>query len=436
MLLVFVLLVGLALAEEGWLSRHLGSKSPYPTPEAEPLWVTCPLVQVHLVARHGTRYPSEGDTASFDDLYTIFAKLSKQPKYGWLHNWTNIYKEAVPTSLSSQGELDMYQLAQRMSAKYNAVLKSISFEADSISMLSSETTRASRSASAFALGLLEGRGELGPSRLKTLALNTLPRRMDTFMAVKYACDYWLEVVQNNDFRDKQMELYGERHLNETLMRFWHDLGLRLEPTDLTQIYRLCAYEIAFRNQSNTWCTFLTRHDIATLEYLDDLEDYYTYSYGNPFNLIMGCELWQNLITSMQETVTLDAPLAATFKFGHAETIQFLATLLHIFQDDEPLLADTPPQVIRHRKYKGSQLTPFGANVIFEVYQCAKTAKDTHVRLLVNERTIRIPGCEADVCTLEQLKAIRKDALGCKLKDICTMKKVESRQVAIQWKHDL
>lgn len=101
----------------------------------------------------------------------------------------------------------------------------------------------------------------------------------------------------------------------------------IKPIHVEYIYRACGFEVSFFGNTSTWCSLLTDNDILVLEYFADLRNYYTYSYGSSLNSKLACQLVTSIVRSVDSFLKGISNVKATFKFGHAETIYFLITLL-------------------------------------------------------------------------------------------------------------
>ncbi|CAG8821290.1 19027_t:CDS:2, partial [Racocetra persica] len=90
---------------------HLSTKGLYPitsntTPPLESP-ESCVLVQVHLVARHGARYPTANDVKKFDILDSLFANIPLAK------DWRNPFNYSKAGLLTGRGEHELYLLGKR-----------------------------------------------------------------------------------------------------------------------------------------------------------------------------------------------------------------------------------------------------------------------------------------------------------------------------------
>lgn len=224
------------------------------------------------------------------------------------------------------------------------------------------------------------------------------------MAVKYACPRWLESVDGQPAVERNNKEYEAKFLPALAQRLSAVLSagaktpaaqFNLTVKDVGVIQNMCGFEVALHNTDKTWCRFLglglssskgdghekggksNKHDkddkddedddeddegdeddkndeakdmFLKLEVADDLDDYYTYGPGVPFNRHLGCKLGTSLVEAVEMALTEDktggapkkdkAPAAlgdddeeepgvsrAVLKFGHSETIMLFSTFL-------------------------------------------------------------------------------------------------------------
>ncbi|GJJ72426.1 multiple inositol-polyphosphate phosphatase / 2,3-bisphosphoglycerate 3-phosphatase [Entomortierella parvispora] len=492
-----------------WIRGYLSTKSPYPhydrpvgplndVPEGYE------LAQLQLINRHGTRFPS----ASKSKTYKVLAdklKAVNAPGHEWLQQWSSdkMYPVAMGNLLSAQGGSDLYQIGSRFAIRYKALLDRYPYNAATFEFRSSDKSRCSQSAFAYSLGLLKGRmtqdpgvdvdhspSEIPPAQ--PVDIFTMPNGLDQELAVKYACPRWLDNVKDQPDVVREEKLYKETFLPALASRISSLFGtsVTLTDKDVEIIYGLCGFEVSFYGQNQTWCSLLngkteeeTRLTFQQLEFSSDLDDFYTHGPGVPFNKHLGCVLGTAVQDSIEKALAPESQQGASsgmktrkdkekegaqnvgedddggdppsdykfvLKFGHSETIFFFSTFLGLYQDP-PLTSSMTPEQIQARQFRASQISPFAANIAFEVYRpkpsirrldkmsftpvSSSTFSSTSaspsaglVRLLVNEIPKAIPGCgteeEAekagyfcDWATFKQL--LEKAGSGCDFEACCT-----------------
>ncbi|KAF9348428.1 PHOsphatase, partial [Mortierella sp. AD094] len=499
-----------------WIRKHLSTKSPYPHEDKHVGPVSdipegYELVQLHLICRHGTRYPSSSKAITFQKL-TEKLRQAAVPGFEWLQRWPSekLYPISKGNLLSAKGDSDLYRIGRRFAVRYQGFLDRYPYDANTYELQSSSKSRCSQSAYAFSVGFLEGRrardtdvegcdeSEMPP--VQPVDIFTLPIGLDKELAVKYACPRWLESVKDSPKVVREQLLYKDDFLPELAERLStifssNDRSPQVNITtkDVETIFGICGFEVAFHNNDQTWCQLLRqsapgspnileseKSNFLKLEISNDLDDYYTYGPGVPFNKHLGCELGTSLSNAIEDALTLEMEHPSSnrksgdddddprhfrglFKFGHSETILFLSSFLGLYdQRGIPLRGDMTPEQYAQREFRASKISPFAANIAFEVFRPKPSnphrkrrieyeEKDEQyspfryrvpvglVRLLVNEEPMIIPGCGSDYfCEWETLRAIfRRAGAGCNFDGCCTslsLAKVSPR-VFVSDRHD-
>ncbi|ORX81301.1 phosphoglycerate mutase-like protein [Basidiobolus meristosporus CBS 931.73] len=414
------------------LLDHLSTKSPYKIPrsaeQGTSVASTCNLTQLHLISRHGTRYPSARDALEFARLGKLFSKAIKHDgRYSWMSSWESPYLVSQEYQLAPSGALDLYRLSKRCRSRYHDFFRGQGYDPRLYSFLSSQKDRSGESGSAFGIGLFEGTGPLGETRIQPVYIYTIPLGLDQELAIKYACEKWLAQSRDNVRLGAVKRHFSKHYIKKTANRISEEFALNVTTLDVKYIYKLCGFEASIHQRRSTWCDLLRDDEILELELLGDFESYYKYSYGSAMNSKMACALVTKLVTQVEDHLRGASSTRAYFKFGHAETLLFLSTLLNLRKDPAQWTISNIPKLLQERDFRTSELTPFSANVFFEIYQCAQGG-GTRVRLLVNERPTQIPGCRELLCSWEEAKGLLKDSIGCTMASFCSVSKQEVLRV--------
>ncbi|KAG2223614.1 hypothetical protein INT45_009973 [Circinella minor] len=394
-----------------WVKRHLGSKSPYPVPENPATLKGYTLEQLQLVVRHGSRYPSDGDT---EDIANILEKLQESKNktaLAWLEDYENDFTQERSGALNTQGQLEQYLHGRRVSEQYPDLIDSI-FNLDiplGIKSASSESERTSQSATAFHMGLFEGQGDLGKAKQVAIPLFMYPREGDKLIAIDDNCPAWDVATENSG---AESDLYQEKSHKATAQRLTTDLGIDITVSDVEYIYAGCCFDISHQEREDTFCSLLSEQDILESEYREDLSYYYKYSYGTSLNEQVACALAQDIVKHIEEK---DAQLV--LKVGHTQTILFLQTFLGVHHEDPVLYANSTQSVIDNRVFRTSNIGTMASNVAFELLSNKKG--EQFVRVLVSEIPVALPGCDGkEVCPLETFKEALASKLKCNFDEIC------------------
>ncbi|KAF9106245.1 PHOsphatase [Mortierella sp. AM989] len=456
-----------------WIQKHLGTKSPYPHGDkrASPLRDTpkgYELAQVHLVNRHGTRYPSSSKIIAYQKLA---AKLGKTavPGYEWLKTWPGgeLYPVEQGNLLTPNGDSDLYQIGRRFGIRYKDFINRYPYDANTYDIRSSMKPRCTQSAYSFTEGFFQGhhtsvevngikQDKSKRPPLQPVAISTLPAGLDKEIAIQDSCPRWVEKIKEDDNTVHEMEVYQKTFLPQLAERLTSLLSngvsqVNVTTKDVESIYGICSYEVSVYNNDKTFCELLKRggpvsesknSSFVNFEISGDLDDYYVFGPVIPFNRHPGCFLGTNLANSIEAALTADPVIPeddelgpsyyrGVFKFGHSETIFFLSTFLGLHnQTSVYLTGDMTPEQYAQRDFYTSKISPFSANIAFEVYRpkpsnaIRKRADSPKglVRLLVNEDPTIIPGCGSTYfCEWDTFKQIlQKQGAGCDYEACCVL----------------
>eukprot|EP01128_Nolandella_sp_AFSM9_P011998 TRINITY_DN8879_c0_g1_i1.p1 TRINITY_DN8879_c0_g1~~TRINITY_DN8879_c0_g1_i1.p1 ORF type:complete len:507 (-),score=109.19 TRINITY_DN8879_c0_g1_i1:192-1712(-) len=392
-----------------FLSKNLGSKSPYHTKyggggdggggECEPAYL-------QLVARHGTRNPTQGDQNRFIKLAEFLSSLSEEevnPEFEWVREWVNPYAVEDAGQLVEAGEREHYELGKRFAERFPSLFPPV-YTPSRVKIQTTVVPRASQSGNAFAYASLgQQKGHIGDlsyqpywSYSQTEALDDTLR----FFAIcpAYKAEKIDPVPEMLKYREKAFPIIA-KNLSS---RMGINATLLSDPELLKTIFRACAFEVAQEKEVSQWCSVFTEEDIEAFEFIDDLESYYQKGYGLAINYGIACPLLKELTDNVYGFHKGSADLPnqlVKLNFAHAETIMPLIALLGLHNDAPGVMRwNSTQSVIRNRKWKTSQFSPFAGNIAFLLYRCGS---DFQVRVLVNEVEVKLPKCDSVMCPLGQ-----------------------------------
>ncbi|GMF35308.1 unnamed protein product [Phytophthora fragariaefolia] len=162
------------------------------------------------------------------------------------------------------------------------------------------------------------------------------------------------------------------------------------------------FDIALYHHKHHWCSLMSMTFIHTLDYLDDLKEFYCIGAGYEINYEMAAVLLREIFDTMTARATGGSTLLGNFFFAHAETTLPLITLMG-FGDRTPLQSNATKDSIATRGFRTSTLSPFAANIEFRLFKRKSMGEEFYVQILVNEKEIAIPACGQVYCTLPELE---------------------------------
>ncbi|EAY92352.1 hypothetical protein OsI_14079 [Oryza sativa Indica Group] len=396
----------------------------------------CRVIHLNLVARHGTRAPTKKRIKELDRLAVRLKALIDEAKQGpesdslkkipsWMKGWESPWKGRVKGGeLVSEGEEELYNLAIRVKERFQGLFDE-EYHPDVYSIRATQVPRASASAVAFGLGLLSGKGKLGPVKNRAFSVLSESRASDICLRFFDSCETYKDYRKRKEPDvEKQKEPILE-HVTSALVNRYH---LNFTPKDVSSLWFLCKQEASLMNITNQACQLFNEAEVYFLEWTDDLEGFVLKGYGESINYRMGLPLLKDVVQSMEEAIVAKEENhpdgtyeKARLRFAHAETVVPFSCLLGLFlegsdfakiQREESL--DIPPVPPQGRNWKGSVVAPFAGNNMLALYQCpgktdgGKISQDQKssyfVQVIHNEAPVSMPGCgNKDFCPFEEFK---------------------------------
>ncbi|KAJ3564362.1 hypothetical protein NP233_g8342 [Leucocoprinus birnbaumii] len=398
--------------------RSIPSTS-YGLPEASPLVPDgCQVVQVHLLYRHGARYPAQNSNVCkfADKVYKKVDSPEGLEAYGemeFLKTWKNRLGEETLTPF---GQAQLFDLA--ISFMPGKLLKD--FKPLPVFRTTSQP-RMLDSALSFASGFfgspsyptkyhlltqLESRGinnTLSPNKICPNSHNEISR-----IGMERYADRWV-----------QKYLKGAKERLEKLVP-----GFELSIWDCLQMQQLCAFEtVAGVNGGGTssgFCKLFTEEEWRGYSYANALQMWYISGPGSPTSAALGKGWVQEMLSRLTKTriTTFDSSVNQTIV--HNETLFPLNQPMYVdathdtvmsavyvamnftnFIRSGPLPADRMPYNL---SYKMDEVMPFAANLIGQALSCPslspsppppsspKSASNaTHIRWILNDGVLPLTG---------------------------------------------
>ena len=412
--------------------RNFATKSRYPVYNDEIVKIPqgCTPIHLNMVFRHGTRYPSWKDIKGMSELADYINQFhDKDTNYGDMKfPWINQFKYG-DKFLAEVGAEELYNISKRICKRY-PLLFTPKYSGDKHFFVSTITPRASQSASAFAFGLFEGTGNLGPSKFQPVAITTTNLTEPLLRFFDICSEYREKVSENKQISLKEFHKFRE---GPEMHHLKHVLAKRLNITDhsdltadhIQHMFLSCAYEQAIYGKGQ-WCSVLNDSDLDIIEYFYDIKNYWKRGYGYRINYKMSCLLLKNLTESIEDVIQslnkTDSYARSIFHFSHAETIIPLVCLMGLFNDSEPLLANNYHKQT-NRMFRTSNIAPFSGNIAVVLFSCKSESNNLdslHVQVLVNEIPAALPCCNAEeLCPLPQFRAcFRNISKQCDFSEVC------------------
>ncbi|KAK7468777.1 hypothetical protein VKT23_003278 [Stygiomarasmius scandens] len=384
----------------------------------------CELTQVHLLHRHGARYPTNGSAPSAfaSRLHAAASSgtgFNASGPLDFLNTWT--YKLGADI-LTPFGRNELFNLGVGFRVKYGDLLKGFT---DLPVFRTTSEARMVDSALHFAAGFF---GVQSYANEYHQLIQIEQTGFNSTLVPDKICPN-----ANNDiasFGIESMSNWTAIYLADAQSRLSSFVeGYNLTISDLVAMQQLCAYETVALGWSS-FCDLFTKEEWKGFEYALDLEFWYSFGPGNPASSAQGLGWVQELVARLEErpiTVpdsTINGTLDGnnvTFPLNqpiyvdatHDTTLSEIFTALNFtsFASGGPLPTDHIP---KHRTYLINQIVPFSANLVGQVLSCpasfsSQNSGPTHIRWILNDAVVPLTGisgcvedenglCELDIFT--------------------------------------
>ncbi|KZT07051.1 phosphoglycerate mutase-like protein [Laetiporus sulphureus 93-53] len=380
----------------------------------------CELVQVHLVQRHGARYPTSGSGPSeFAALIQSIADSAGFTASGpleFLNTWT--YKLGAEI-LTPFGRQQLYDLGVAFRVKYGELLNG--FTKLPVFRTTSES-RMVQSALNWAAGFF-GVQEYSTSYYQSIIIEE--------SGYNNSLAPWNDCANaNNDIYELGFWAEGnwtEIYLKDAVERLQQHIdGVALDASIVHDMQEMCACETVSIGYSE-FCDLFTEEEWKGFEYGLDLEFWYSDGPGNPTGAAQGVGYVQELVARLTQTPitkfdtsingTLDGnnitfPLDQPIFMDatHDTVIASIATAMNFttMTANGPLPIDYIPA---DQTYHTQLIAPFASNLVGQVMSCpvssGSSQKEKYIRWLLNDGAVPLTGiahCETPnkdgLCLLE------------------------------------
>ncbi|XP_058800467.1 multiple inositol polyphosphate phosphatase 1-like [Phymastichus coffea] len=368
----------------------------------------CQPLQMWMTARHGTRYPDTMTKARMLELEDFREQILTNHEQGRgqvceqdlqrLRLWRrdpNFYEDRNGT-LAFEGKKELHLLARRLKERFPEILNSD--DQNNYSFITTNNERATSSLVAFAASLLN---------VNESTINV--KHEDIKDAKK--CPRWLAHWDPKVVYYEQKKFTNGPVAHEMLRNISDRLGFTetIRYRDAKTMFEVCRYETALNppevpnvDNINAWCQMFTKQDMIVLEYVGDLDYYYSSGPGNKMSSKINCGLVQKLFDNFARIENGNPVPRALFTFGHSTNVQSIMSQLRVYESEPAIVADNF-YAMQNRTYRLSKMGPFCANVIAVFYKCTESKSPYKVTFHNSENEIDVPGCNGNVCDWEFLK---------------------------------
>ncbi|ABN66997.2 acid phosphatase, secreted [Scheffersomyces stipitis CBS 6054] len=376
-----------ASMEQYNIVRYLGGSAPYIQRPgygiSSDIPPHCNLQQVHLLSRHGERYPSKGDGIYFESVLEKF-KSHMEPFKGSLSflneykyfvaDKQNYEKETAPWNSKGPyaGTSDELRHGAAFRKKYGRLYK----KGAVVPVFTSNSQRCHQSANFFVRGFL---GDSYKDELVDFVIVSEDGSMGlNSLTPRYACSKF-----DNEVNKDKIGQYDLSYLSDILERFKRENpSLTITVDDVSSLFLWCAFEINVKG-SSPFCGLFTNEEFIKSSYRTDLGNYYTTGPGNPLTRTAGSAMVRAFLKLLSDDA---ADNKIWLSFTHDTDIEMFLSSLGISDVTEQLPTTHVPFP---NEYSSAELLPQGARIYTEKYQCGDKS---YIRYIVNDAVIPIKDC--------------------------------------------
>ncbi|KAI0361287.1 phosphoglycerate mutase-like protein [Trametes cingulata] len=364
----------------------------------------CELTQVHLLHRHGARYPTSGSGpsafASKVHAAATSSGFSASGPLEFLNTWT--YKLGAEL-LTPFGRQQLFDLGSAFRVKYGHLLKDFT---DLPVFRTTSEARMVDSALHFAAGFF-GVQQYQDSYHQLIMIED--SGFNNTLAPWNACPN-----ANNEISEIGSQAaanWTQIYLKKTVTRLQkHIKGVNLTTSDVQAMQELCAYETVALGFS-AFCDLFTEEEWKGYEYNFDLDLWYGFGPGNPASAAQGIGYVQQLVARLTQTpltefaTSLNATLDGnnvTFPLNqpifvdatHDTVISTILVALNFttMAANGPLPTDHIP---KHQTYTSQHIVPFASNLVGQVMSCPASNKskdkESFIRFILNDGVVPLTG---------------------------------------------
>ncbi|WFD00398.1 hypothetical protein MYAM1_003147 [Malassezia yamatoensis] len=398
--------------------QHMGPLSPYFSADfqvdngkylATPTGAngTCTLTQVHILHRHGARYPTGGSPT---ELVRDMVKQRGVAFTGPL-TFLNMYEYRLGAELLVPlGRQQLHMSGVKSAIDYGKLAEIDLASNKKLFVRTGSQQRIVDSALAWITGFW-GNGWMNKTDFE---VQIEEPHFNTTLAPNFACEAAVEAHAEDNVN---------KYLAKTTERLNHYVhGAQLTPMIVYGMQQLCSYDTVAYGQS-AFCALFSEEDWRGYEFTWDHRFFYSYGSGAATGPGMGLGWLNEFVSRLTHT-----PWNASYQTSENATFN---TDPHLFPIDHAIYADfthdsvltsvlaalnlthlakPPREEDQKRGFRTSHLVPFSARMIFEKFQCGQQDTDIRIRMRLNDAIVslsQLSKCdkrEDGLCTLPQFLA--------------------------------
>ncbi|KAH9467827.1 hypothetical protein Pst134EA_011448 [Puccinia striiformis f. sp. tritici] len=355
----------------------------------------CRLTQVHLLHRHGARYPTSSKEPSGFGARLNASTYKATANLEFLNDWKYSLGKEVLTPF---GRSQLFNLGVGFRQKYGDLVNKLSDPKRKLVFRTTSQHRMLHSALNFAAGFF---GVPFKSQYHQSIMIEAQGYNNT-LAPYYTCNKSEEASKT--FVKDIMSNWTEIYLAKALPRLQANLsGYQLTFEDVLSMQKLCAYETVSLGWSD-FCQLFTPEEFKGFAYHSDLMFWYAYSFGSPTAAAIGKGWVEELVSRLTQehiktfdsstnstlvsnpiTFPLDQPIYVDATHDTVISCVIVALNLTTLTSEGPLPTRYIPE---KQSFVSSHISPFAGNLQAQVVECEGGKK---IRFLLNDAPVPLTG---------------------------------------------
>ncbi|KAK9470232.1 acid phosphatase pho5 [Dipodascopsis tothii] len=385
------------LGGHGPYVRHRGYGIPWEPPAG------CYVDQVHMLMRHGERYPKSAHGRA---EIALIERLKRAPvpaagPLAFVHNYTYFSTIADFGLETATGPYAGTKEAVRAGTAYGERYGHL--VAGETAMFTADSNRVVVTAQKFAEGFF-ARPDWNESASLYVVSQAADRGADTLTPDKTCARYHRKANESlyTSFPDTYLHAAAAR-LNR------QSPGFNVTAADAGVMMTLCGLELDAR-PSSPWCTLFTPEEWIAHGYTEDLAHFYKDGPGHELSRTLGL-VWANATAALMGgdarprgsgSDAAGPPQSVYLSFTHDKDVMYVVSALGL-ADTAPLPTD---RIDFGSRFVSSEIVPMAARVVLERLHCGRSPETVHVRVVLNDAVVPVPGCQTGpgfACPLEDFR---------------------------------
>lgn len=338
---------------------------------------TCTLQQVHMLHRHGARYPTAGGPPdTLRDFLKANSKLSFSGRLAFLNQYRFSVGEELLTPI---GRSQLYDSGVKAALLYGQLVDQDARAGKTLFARAGSQQRIVDSGLAWLNGFFGAEW----SNHTSFEIQIEAPGFNTTTAPEFACPAWSKPGMSPG--GEMANQWAHNYLQDAILRLQTDFGgAALTSELLFGMQQMCSYDTVAFGSSN-FCGLFTKQEWLDYEYAWDLKFMNTNGATSPLGKAYGLGWVNELISRLErqpwdpntqtsENATLNLnpatfPLDRRFyiDFTHDSTITSVLAALNLPQFDETLAVSNPNR--GQRQFVTSKVVPFAARLSIERWNC-------------------------------------------------------------------